>query len=92
MSARAHGLAPLGVYPTAAVIIIEPECGRCHTGTNRERSVLTRMAPMSTPRSRFLSLALGACVANPSDRTRAASPAQIVEATVLAHLGINWTA
>src|ERR671911_1104817 len=45
---------------TAAVIIIEPECGRCDRGTNRERSVHRVMAPMTTPGSRFLILAVKA--------------------------------
>ena len=46
------------IWATAAVIIIEPECGRCDRGTNRERFVHHVMAPMTTPGSRFLILAV----------------------------------
>jgi hypothetical protein len=38
--------------------VFEPECGRCDRGTNRERSVHHVMAPMTTPGSRFLILAV----------------------------------
>jgi hypothetical protein len=48
----------MGPGATEGVGVIEPECGRCDRGTNRERPVHHVMAPMTTPGSKFLILAV----------------------------------